>query len=278
MHQLQKTQYAQVLPELSKVTINHLFAKAVLKQLIVGSVYVDNISNPTSYYIVNNYGMALLFGKTTNKTFNNKLADYLLNKQQKRITDEWLQVYPNAWVEVIEPLISPFLVSDDQEKQYQNKEGNHLVIKNTRVNFSFDAALYRQQGNLINEVDVIETTANIFNQLSGSVVPQHFWNNAEDFLAHGKGYTVTVEGVNASTAYSAFVDEGALELGIETNSYYKGKGYARLVCNALIEYCLTNDLEPIWACRLENTPSYCLAQKLGFRPTKYLAYYRLARM
>lgn len=56
---------------------------------------------------------------------------------------------------------------------------------------------------------------------------------------------------------------------------HRGKGYAVSVCSALIDYCLDHDLEPVLACRLENEGSYYLAQKLGFRPSVTLPYYRL---
>lgn len=35
--------------------------------------------------------------------------------------------------------------------------------------------------------------------------------------------------------------------------------------------------EPIWSCRLENTGSYKLAQKIGFLPTAEIPYYRLSK-
>ena len=81
----------------------------------------------------------------------------------------------------------------------------------------------------------------------------------------------------ASTAYSAFVAPGILEIGIETSPLYRQKGYALKVCQQLIDYCLQNKLTPVWACRLENSASYYLAQKLGFEPSLYLPYYRLAK-
>ena len=79
----------------------------------------------------------------------------------------------------------------------------------------------------------------------------------------------------ACTAFSAFVIDQQLEIGIETADNYRGKGYAIGTCCALIDYCLENDYEPVWGCKLHNTPSYLLAQKLGFVPTIYWPFYRL---
>jgi len=57
---------------------------------------------------------------------------------------------------------------------------------------------------------------------------------------------------------------------------YRGRGFAYHACAALIEYCIRKGLMPVWSCRYENTASYRLAQRLGFVPTLYLPYYRLA--
>ena len=78
--------------------------------------------------------------------------------------------------------------------------------------------------------------------------------------------------------YASKVGKGnILEIGIETNNAFRGKGYAFIICIKIIEYCLANKLLPVWACKFENTGSYLLAQKLGFAVSKILPYYRLCR-
>jgi len=81
----------------------------------------------------------------------------------------------------------------------------------------------------------------------------------------------------AATSYSSFIRDDMLELGIETVESFRGKGLAQHVCSALIDYCVKNNYEPIWACRKENIGSYKLAQKLDFEPTKEILYYRLSK-
>jgi RimJ/RimL family protein N-acetyltransferase len=83
------------------------------------------------------------------------------------------------------------------------------------------------------------------------------------------------KGKLASTAYSAFILEKKLEIGIETLEEFRGKGYAYHTCCALIGHCIENGLEPVWACKLENNASFRLAQKLGFVRCAEIPYYRL---
>ncbi|TKG91495.1 GNAT family N-acetyltransferase [Puteibacter caeruleilacunae] len=63
---------------------------------------------------------------------------------------------------------------------------------------------------------------------------------------------------------------------METIPEFRGQGFAQYACAALIDYCLANGYEPVWACKETNVPSYKLAQKLGFVPALTLPYYRLA--
>jgi hypothetical protein len=54
-------------------------------------------------------------------------------------------------------------------------------------------------------------------------------------------------------------------------------GFAEYTCSALIDYCIENNYEPVWACHLENIGSYKLAQKIGFTPSALIPYYRLSK-
>ena len=113
--------------------------------------------------------------------------------------------------------------------------------------------------------------------MMGSVVPQFFWNNADDFITDGIGYSLIEKDKIAATAYSAFVHGDKLEIGIETVEQFRGKGYAEKVCAKLIDYCLERNIEPIWSCKFENQASFKLAQKLGFEPTIMIPFYRLSK-
>lgn len=112
--------------------------------------------------------------------------------------------------------------------------------------------------------------------MPGSVIPKYFWRNEDQFQDTGIGFSLIYDGVVASTAFSSCRFENLLEIGIETLEKYRGKGFALYVCSVLINYCIENGLEPIWACRMENIASYQLAHKLGFTSTLYIPYYRLS--
>ena len=275
MIQLDKNDYVKVLESLETVEINHLFASAVALGHINGTISVDNKENPTSFYVTHPYGMSLLFGETTNEKFNEWLLGHALNAYKTRDQYQWLQVFPRTWNELIAKQWSEHLV-----KSKDNTAGilNKPIEENNRVNFKFNKTNYLEFKSKYNssEIKVFRTDRKMFTKMHGSVIPIRFWDNADDFCNRAVAFSILDHDEVAATAFSAFIVGKQLEIGIETLSDYRSKGYAIAVCSALIDYCLENDYEPIWACRLENNASYLLAQKLGFEPTVFWPFYRLS--
>lgn len=272
MKLLPKNQYSIVEEHLSKVNFNKLFAKSVVKQCVNGLIYVNDIDNPSTFYILHPYGMSLLFGKTNNHSFNNAFIDYALNSNKVRNNFEWLQVFPVEWNAVFERIFKERLFQVNKS----NNESKSIEI-HTRVNFNFNINKYQSciQNGIPNDIQLKRTDKNAFNAMQGTVIPQKFWNNVNDFINNSIGFSLFYKNELAATAYAAFIHNNQLEIGIETIENYRGKGFAQIVCSKIIDYCIENNLEPIWSCRKENTGSYWLAQKLGFKPIIEMPFYKL---
>ncbi len=274
MIQLNEKDYEIALSPLLELPINTLFARAVLRGIMPGQVYVDDVNNPFAFLIAHGYGMSLLFGDAS-KVPAEWLEDYMLNKAGVRDKNEWLQVYPDGWNDEVEKALGPDLVKKGTAVQPADTASK--VMEFVRANFAFDREKFEATFGVFNpeEHTVIRTTKEIYQGLSGGVSPEYFWKDADHFLTEGAGFTVLADGEAASTAFSAFVMDGQLEIGIQTEEKFRGRGYALHACAALIQYCLERGLEPVWACRHENTASYNLAHKLGFTPSRLIPYYCL---
>jgi hypothetical protein len=270
-----KHNYAMAEKSLRTVDMNNLFARSVLEGKTDGFVYGDRADNPQSFYVVHPYGMSLLFGETENTAFNTRFLDYALNRSGKRAEHEWLQPGSRAWDEKLRFLFGTHLV---ESKDNAGAGHEKKIEKNTRVNFKFNPEKYFafRQGITTETYQVRRTDLELYRVMEGTVVPKYFWRDAADFYRNGVGFSLMHENKLMSTAFSSFINGTQLELGIQTNSQYSGKGFAAIACSALIDYCIENGYEPVWACRLENTGSYKLAQKLGFEVLREIPYYRLA--
>jgi len=253
----------EMIIQLADVPFNTLFAQAVVEQKIRGDIFVDDNDCPETFYILHPYGMSLLMGKSDNIEFNNAFREYVLNTYRKRNKIEWMQAYSEDWHLVL-------------ENMFNNKIPLHVEV-DTRVNFKLNKIKYLTSRlcNTDPYIKIIPTSKNDFNKMTGSVIPKFFWNNSEEFMANGAGYSLFYEESLAAMAFSSAVDSNTLELGIETIEQFRGKSFAYKVCSALIDYCLERGLEPVWACKLTNIGSYKLAQKLGFEEVLNTPYYKL---
>jgi hypothetical protein len=261
--------------KIKTVQINNLFARSVIEKHVTGMIHVDNINKPDTAYVIHPYGISLLFGDYGNVDFNNRFKSHALNIDNSRDKHEWMQAYPGEWKNVLQDLFGNLIIKSSENTG--NKTAGVIEL-NTRVNFRFnkDRYLHIDKAALSGNDMIVETGPSHFEQMPGSVIPLRFWDSAAGFMQKGKGFTLLHDGEIASTAFSAFVHEEKLEIGIETVERYRGSGFAELACCRLIDYCLERGLIPVWSCRFENTASYKLARKLGFEPTRMIPFYRLS--
>jgi hypothetical protein len=267
--------YSVLEEQIKEVQRNVLFARSVVEKHLSGIIFVDNVNKPRTSLIAHPYGMLLLMGDSNNIEFNDRFKSYAFNTAKIRAKHEWLITSSPEWDNVLTDLFGDSLIKTSENS---GKEASGKIELNGRQNFSFNVQKYAQfEKRTIPEHDlIVKTDAVLFEQMTGSVIPQKFWDNAKDFETNGSGYTLLHNGEIAATAFSAFVHENRLEIGIETVEKYRGNGYAELVCCKLIDECLESGLVPVWSCRSENTASVRLAGKLGFETTLSFPFYRLS--
>jgi GNAT superfamily N-acetyltransferase len=275
MELLNEKDYQKVTGPLSEVTINNLFARSVVEKKVTGKVYVDNVKTPKTFYIVHPYGISLLFGDSHCQTFNEKFLDYSLNTSRVRSRHEWMLSYPDDWHKVLSDLYSDKMIKSADNI---NNVETAVIELNTRTNFKFNQENYKTCNKAIlpDDCKIVRTDMKTFKDMKGLVIPASFWDTADDFINNGVGFSLYCNEKLAATAFSAFIHDDKLEIGIETITDYRSKGFARLVCSALIDYSIKNGFEPVWACKKENTGSFNLAQKLGFEVSMEIPYYRFS--
>jgi len=83
-----------------------------------------------------------------------------------------------------------------------------------------------------------------------------------DFEAGGIGFCTIVNDHPVAAATSAFVCDGAIEIQVNTLPEFRGRGFARLACAALIVSCLERGIAPNWD--TGDPISHRLARRLGY--------------
>lgn len=290
MTELNKKDYKRIIPMIQTADINTMFAIAILEEKVEGKVYTDDEVNPASIYIRHPYGMSLLYGESNRNEFYKELASYALNSENVRDKFEWLQVYPSSLYSIMDKILGENLIKMKPDDANGLTIEEKKVLEYQRINLIFNKDNYISMNkDLMNKLQnmndlhndkykIIPTSEEIYNQQKEGVVPKYFWNNYNDFIANGIGYTILSEdNMPISTAFASFASENKLEIGIETNKEYRGLGFATRVCVKLIDYCLEKGYEPVWSCHSANLGSQRLAHKLGFEELKRIPYYRLPK-
>ena len=260
MFELGKDSYGILHEPVMQVPFNMLMARSVVSNHADGRIFVDSHESPQSFYIIHPYGMTFLCGCSSNEAFNEDLFDYFYGRSNKRKKDEWLQAFPRDW-----DIVMNRLVDED------------IAIPHSRLNFKFDEAKFYEKYHQVDKsrYEIISTPTEMLFEISGSVVPKDYWKTPEQFAKMAKAFTIMIDGTPASTAFTSARHDDKLEIGIETMKEYYGKGLGYLACAKLIEYCLENNLEPVWSCLCKNTASINLCKKLGFVETLRMPYYHI---
>ena len=84
------------------------------------------------------------------------------------------------------------------------------------------------------------------------------------FFTYGIGFCLLDQEKVISESYGLFIAKGQAEIGVATDSEYRGKNLGTIGCALVLDYCYKNNLEPYWNCDLQNPASATIAKKLGF--------------
>lgn len=257
---------------LQTLSLNHLFADAVVQGRVNGEVWCDRAEDPRWLHIIHPYCMSLLIGLTAQA--DDDIAEICAHLHERRggFGTMWMQVVPQS---LSDGLNAAFGLT--QEAETVDEEAGQVQLF-TRSNFRFDVENFGKiAANVVSAPDVqIRRMQRDDFLLPGlDVTPQHFWKSPEQFLEQGGGWCAVKDGKVASLAFTGFASPTQLEIGIETFEQYRGGGCAKLAAVAFLSDCIARGLEPVWSCRKQNWGSYYLAQRLGFVPGLEIPYYFL---
>jgi GNAT superfamily N-acetyltransferase len=273
--------YHRIRHLIQNIDFNTYFAQVVSQKKVRGTIYINDLANPSACLIFHPYGMLLLCGQNDKADFNAEFTEFLLHTSYPRPL--WLQVYPSDWSNLLKLLLGHKLVKYPQKSDHFKAErefrklNQKKVIECTRVNLVLNRNKYLASRKLEipQGLRIVRVDQQLFQNILGTVVPKYFWDSDEDFVKRGVGFSLLEGEVLLSTCFSAFVIGNHFEIGIETNPQYRRKGHAELAARAYIDFCLAQGFEPLWSCRKENLGSYRLAQKLGFEVKQESPYYGL---
>lgn len=191
-----------------------------------------------------------------NPDFNNELGRLLRKRYEENQKKVVLAIADDKWRKVVEE---------------QNQSQEEKVIKESqRYKFKFNRALFESRKWEIPEgYELREIDKDVIVNLQGRIIPSFSWESQQAFLEKGKGMCLLHNGdivgnSIACNAFSAAIGNGQMDIGIETNPEYRGKGLGKVIAAQMVKYALSQGYEPIWGCDTRNIGSLRIAEAVGF--------------
>lgn len=252
MVELITSKFNMIIELLDNEKVHCTFAYSVIEGIQQGKIYVDDCVEPKSYLIICKSGKYLVGGYTNNLEFNNSLSKYLLNKENH---NRYFDIYSSSKEWVIK--LDEILGTNAAKLRRQVLQLNALKLP-TYLN----KCTILDTGFEIRKIDL-----SLFERYVKEVDSSYgnLWGSSENFLLNGFGFCILKNNEFVSVCNSYYTRDGFAEIDVITIKQFRNQGFAKAVCLQFINYCIENNIKPIWDCDDGNENSKKLAQKLGFK-------------
>lgn len=268
IYELEKAKYGDVRPLFEGWRLN-LRIGSVLDQNIRGTVFVDNVDRPqTSLLWV--HDMFCLAGDENNRDFDETLDSFTTETIAPRTAKIGLGY---------------FAVQVHRLQRWESEIRDLLKHRDLRVNYeckyTFNPVKYSKfndwkeipSGFSISRIDRNVLGDSHCEVLLNAI--RRYWVSVDRFAEKGIGFCMRHGRVLISCCFTAYLSGNEYEIRIDTyDAEYRNRGFAALTARTFIDYCLANDLTPVWSADRTNAPSIAIAEKLGFeKVVEYPDYY-----
>lgn len=249
-----------------------LEAKAVIKGVNPGRVFVDDIDSPTSglIWLGNNDGF-IFIGDEKNEGFNkelNNFIDKIIIPEAINVGLNWFEGIGNhrKWNTTIKKVFKSRNLGSWNQRVYTLQKDDYKC--------NYDLAI--EQGYKV--VKICETLFENNDYSIKNIEFLHskileFWSSSETFFSEGIGYCVIYKDEIVSICFSGFVVGNVHCIDIETLEGHQGKKLAQKIALSFVKDCLDNNIVPYWDCMESNKPSIAIAENIGFRNVfNYIGY------
>ncbi len=238
--------YSNYLSFAQKCRFGRVYPFSIAMGLQQGDIFVNSKNNCRTVLFWHKCGFAHISGGY-DEAFLDSLYDIILDKKGMN---------PRRFL----------LFADSRTAEfYKNKENIEIE---RRYFFEYADNCNCAECILPNNCEIKEIDTEILSEINGRITPYFSWSDSKEFLSNGKGFCLFEKGIAAAWAFSSAVSDEEIDIGVETDVRFQHKGYASVVSRSMVNYVLSENKTPLWACHYQNTGSIKLAEKLGFKKTE----------
>jgi GNAT superfamily N-acetyltransferase len=254
MEAVSKAQLRNLLPLYRHDFPNRTACLSFIEGQMPGEAFVDRLSNPTACIVVIDFHNWTFVGGQPNQ-------DWLNSAFVQLCRDRYLEVVWATWSTIsVEP-------PPKADSIYERFEFEDLYT------------CYNQSGSTVQfpqGCHFLKMDVNLLKRCLWRDKVISMYGNIDNFISHGLGYCLMNGDEICSEAYASFRAEGQYEIGVITAEPHRGRGYAYITCDHLVDECAKSGYQTTWSCDRPNAASIATARKLGYqRQREYQVLYYL---
>lgn len=226
---------------------NELSVYSVIKGIMPGEVYVNNIDNPTAV-LIKTSECNLIAGSSDDTVLIKEIATEL---------EFWDQLTPDSeeWIDLIPAIHKNPFVRRYKRRRYTLSSENFMEYASPLTD-----------GFVLEKVDIEALRKSCYENSEKVLEWASNWGDDAAFQKYGTGYYIRNDQVIASWSLSDCCADSKVAIGIHTDERFRKHGFGKKVVSATAKECFAKGYETIdWLCVDTNKGSIAIAEKLGFR-------------
>lgn len=229
-------QYPEYIPWAERCNANRVFPMSVAQGYQTGDIFTDDISSPRTVLFWHYCGFAYIVGEITDSILEELITDIapLIDRRMVLITD-----------------------SEDSVRYFTER----YFELGKRIEYGHSGEIPDASSDP--DIVIAPVGEDNIDLITGKIVPSFSWERS-DFLLKGSGYAAFCGGKYCGVAFSSAVSSSEVDIGVEVDPSYRGRGIATALCARMVREISSQGRKPVWAHGEANTGSRNTAVKCGF--------------
>lgn len=228
--------YSEYISWAERCTSNRVFPMSVAEGYQAGDIFTDDIHSPETVLLWHYCGFAYIVGE---------LSDNIL----KEIAED------------IAPGINRRMVLITDNKDVVSYFDQKFPDIGKRIEYCHSGSAIDIHADP--DITISPVDEDNIGLITGNIVPSFSWQQ-DDFLKKGFGYAAFCNGKYSGVAFSSAVSSSEVDIGVEVDPSYRGRGIASALCVRMVRDIISQGRKPVWAHGEANKGSRNTALRCGF--------------
>ena len=234
MKKVSESEYLKYVPWAKANTANRVYPCSIAEGFQSGDIYVNEGADVETVLFWHYCGFAYISG-TVSEIILQEMVNSVCQQDRRRM----------------------LLITDaDLDIRFFRQKGEEI---GRRIEYEYAGQIDNTNMN----IDIRKIDSDNIHAITGRIIPPFSWKETE-FLNNGCGYIAFDHERYCGTAFSAAVSSEEIDIGVEVDPDYRGRGIATTLVQKMCVEAISQGKKPVWSHAETNTGSMHTALRCGF--------------